>query len=219
VPRAIGGALAIVTGVYVLVAISSLGVQTHDRFLGDSGSLPSILLTATQSPASSVLLAAGAVISIFSVTFLTLFGQARVYFAMARDGLLPKRLASVDAKTHCPRAGTLLAGIAITPLAGFLPSHVLWAMVSLGTLMVFIAVAIALVLLRQRGHTSTGFKVPGYPLTPIVSIGACIYLIANLSGTVFTLFAVWLVLALLFYAAFGQRGAASLMRLQGKTAT
>lgn len=219
IPWAITAALIIVTGVYVLVAISSLGVQTHEQFLGASGALPAILLKATESQASSILLASGAVISIFSVTFLTLFGQARIYFAMARDGLLPTRLAKLDAQTKCPKAGTLLAGAAITPLAGFLPSHVLWAMVSLGTLMVFIAVAVALILLRQRGHVNAGFKVPGYPLTPLTSIAACIYLIANLSGTVFTLFAVWLVLALLFYAAFGQRAAQSLARHQGRIAT
>lgn len=219
IPRAITAALVIVTGVYVLVAVSSLGVQAHHEFIGASGALPAILLRATNSPVTSIVLAAGAVISIFSVTFLTLFGQARIYFAMARDGLLPKRLADIDAKTHCPRAGTLMAGIAIAPLAGFLPSHVLWAMVSLGTLMVFIAVAIALILLRQRCQATSGFRVPFYPLTPMISIAACIYLIANLSGTVFTLFAVWLTLAMLFYAAFGQRGAHRLARRQGRMAT
>lgn len=216
IPWAIGFALLIVTGVYLLVAVSSLGVQRHEAFAGPGGALPAILLRATQSPATSILLAAGAVISIFSVTFLTLFGQARIYFAMARDGLLPKAVAQVDDRTHCPKAGTLLAGMAITPLAGFLPSHVLWAMVSLGTLMVFIAVAIALMLLRSRCSEHQGFKVPFYPATPLISIAACLYLISNLSGTVFTLFAVWLTLALLFYAAFGQRGAHQLARRQGQ---
>jgi len=230
IPRAILGALMIVTTVYVLVAASSLGVQAYDTFTGSSGSLPAILLNATQSPGSSILLATGAVISIFSVTFLTLFGQARIYLAMARDGLLPSKLAKLDRQTQSPAAATVLSGLMITPLAGFLPSHVLWAMVSLGTLMVFIAVAVALILLRRQGGVcthipnsdssqSTGFKVPGYPFTPLVSIAACLYLIANLSATVFTLFAVWLTLALLFYAAFGQRRAQVLARHQGKMAT
>ncbi|UOD50162.1 amino acid permease [Orrella daihaiensis] len=219
IPRAICTALLIVTTVYVLVAVSGLGVQTYDQFVGVGGALPAILMRATESPATAIMLATGAVISIFSVTFLTLFGQARIYFAMARDGLLPKCLARTDPKTHCPKAGTLLAGLAITPLAGFFPSHVLWAMVSLGTLMVFIAVAISLILLRQRKHTPPEFRVPLYPATPIISIAACIYLIANLSGTVFTLFLLWLSLALLFYAAFGQRGAHKLAQHQGSMAT
>lgn len=219
IPLAIAAALLIVTGVYVLVAVSSLGVQAYDQFIGASGALPAILLKATQNHATSILLASGAVISIFSVTFLTLFGQARIYFAMARDGLLPQRLARLDTRTSCPRGGTILAGLAIAPLAGFLPSHVLWAMVSLGTLMVFIAVAISLILLRQSGHSVNGFRVPFYPATPIISIAACIYLIANLSGTVFTLFALWITLALLFYAAFGQRGAQMISRRQGRIAT
>ena len=227
IPRAILGALAVVTMVYVLVAVSSLGVQSYDSFTGVSGSLPAILLKATQSPVSSVLLATGAVISIFSVTFLTLFGQARIYLAMARDGLLPSRFARLHHRNESPMAATLLSGIMITPLAGFLPSHVLWAMVSLGTLMVFIAVAVALILLRRQrraanrnsGCTSSGFQVPGYPWTPLASIVACLYLIANLSGTVFTLFAVWLTLSLLFYAAFGQRQAQRVNRRHGSMAT
>lgn len=222
IPRAILGALAIVTAVYVLVAASSLGVQSYHAFSGAGGALPAILLKATQSPASSILLATGAVISIFSVTFLTLFGQARIYLAMARDGLLPGRLARLHPKKQTPQAATLLSGIMITPLAGFLPSHVLWAMVSLGTLVVFIAVAIALILLRQKGQATNGFQVPGYPLTPLASIIACLYLIANLSGTVFALFATWLTLALLFYATFGQRNAHRVWRRhnhQGKIAT
>jgi APA family basic amino acid/polyamine antiporter len=110
----------------------------------------------------------------------------------------------------------------ITPLAGFLPSHVLWAMVSLGTLIVFIAVAIALIVLRERSQSTAGFKVPGYPLTPLASIAACLYLIANLSGTVFALFAIWLTLALLFYAVYGQRHARRLAHRhdhQGSMAT
>lgn len=219
IPRAITAALVIVTGVYVLVAVSSLGVQTYNEFTGARGALPAILLKATEQPATSVVLAAGAVVSIFSVTFLTLFGQARIYFAMARDGLLPYRLANLDPKTHCPKAATVLAGLVITPLAGFLPSHVLWGMVSLGTLLVFIAVAISLIIMRQRRQTACGFQVPFYPLTPILSIAACIYLIAHLSSTVFMLFAVWLISALLFYAAIGQRSAHSLAKHQGKIAT
>jgi amino acid transporter len=221
IPWAIVTALLIVTSVYVLVAVSSLGVQTYDQFVGDSGALPAILLKATNNPASSMVLAAGAVVSIFSVTFLTLFGQARIYFAMARDGLLPKGLARVHPKTHCPVSSTLLSGIMITPLAGLLPSSVLWGMVSLGTLLVFIAVAIALMLLRQRQpqQGQPGFRVPGYPFTPLLSIAACLYLIANLSGTVFSLLGIWLALVMLFYAAFGQRSAMLLARRQGKIAT
>lgn len=221
IPWAISLALMVVTAIYVLVAISSLGVQAYDQFFGANGSLPMILLKATQTPMTGILLAAGAVISIFSVTLLALFGQSRIYFAMARDGLLPAKLARLDPQTQGPRASTLLAAVMITPLAGFLPSHVLWGMVSLGTLAAFMAVAITLIVLRQRqtDDNTKCFRVPGYPVTPIVSILACLYLIFNLSSTVFTIFGVWLAVVLLFYAAFGQRGARQLARRQGKIAT
>ena len=219
IPLAITSALVIVTVVYVLVALGSLGVQPHTQFVGHQGGLAAILLQATQERWSSIVLALGAVISIFSVTLMTLFGQSRIYFAMARDGLLPHHLTDIDPKTHCPRKVTLLAGIAITPLAGFMPSHVLWAAVSLGTLVVFMAVALALILLRQQqgSHAPTNhFRVPGYPFTPLASIAACLYLIANLGSTVFALFTGWMTVALLFYAFYGKRGAA---RHQGSIAT
>lgn len=219
IPLAITTALLIVTAVYVLVALGSLGVQPHTAFVGHQGGLARILLTATELQWSSIVLAVGAVISIFSVTLMTLFGQSRIYFAMARDGLLPHHLSDVDPKTHCPRKVTLMAGIAITPLAGFMPSHVLWATVSLGTLVVFMTVALALILLRQQQNNhapDNHFRVPGYPLTPLASIAACLYLIANLGGTVFALFAGWMTLALLFYAFYGHRSAAE---HQGNIAT
>lgn len=219
IPLAITAALLIVTAVYVLVALASLGVQPHTEFVGHQGGLATILLVATQQNWSSIVLALGAVISIFSVTLMTLFGQSRIYFAMARDGLLPTHLTDIDPKTHCPRKVTLLAGFAITPLAGFMPSHVLWAAVSLGTLVVFMAVALALILLRHRqgnDELTTHFRVPGYPLTPLASIVACLYLIFNLTGTVFTLFTGWMTLALMFYALYGQRRAA---HHQGSMAT
>ena len=128
---------------------------------------------------------------------------------MARDGMLPAALKRVDPHTFCPSRGTLLSAAVVSPLAAFLPSHVLWGLVSMGTLVVFLAVAIALMLLRhQQPDRAPGFRVPAYPFTPLASIAACLYLITNLSTTVYAIFALWIALALIFYAAYARHGAA-----------
>ena len=217
IPIAMMLALLIVTVVYVLVAFSSLGAQPPEAFVGNGAALTTILHQATGSRISGVLLAVGAVVSIFSVTLVSLFGQARIYFAMARDGMMPAGLKRVDPHTFCPRRGTLLSAAVVSPLAAFLPSHVLWGLVSMGTLVVFLAVAIALMLLRhQQPDRAPGFRVPAYPLTPLASMAACLYLITNLSVTVYVIFAVWIALALLFYAVYARHGAARERLIQKK---
>jgi len=224
-PIAIIGALMIVTSVYIMVAVSCLGVQPAIEFIGRKAGLAAILQEATQSTWAGVMLAAGAVVSIFSVALVSLFCQARIYFSMARDGMLPERLSRVDPQTFCPRASTLLSALLVTPLAAFLPSHVLWGMVSMGTLVAFMAVATSLILLRNQKPASQGeavplsFRVPFYPYTPLASIAACLYLIANLSTTVYWMFSSWMAVALLFYIVYGRHGTKRVRANQGKIAT
>lgn len=219
IPLAIMGALAGVTVVYVLVAVASLGVQPHHGFTEGRAGLAAILFQATGKRWSGIVLAAGAIISIFSVTLMTLFGQARIYFAMARDGLLPLSLTHIDAKRQCPRRVTILAGVAIAPVAALLPSQILWSAVSLGTLIVFVVICLVLIILRQsrlKGAPTKHFRVPGYPVTPLLSIAASLYLIAHLGATVFVLLACWLAMALVFYFLYGQQHA---RKHQGRIAT
>ena len=208
IPLAIIGALIVVTAVYVLVAISSLGVQPASDFQGHQGSLTVILQRATQAPWLAGVLAAGAVMSIFSVTLVCLYGQSRIFFAMARDKIIPEALGKIDAHSHSPRSGILLSAIIVTPLAAVVPSHMLWSMVSLGTLVTFIAVAVALIMLRSRfKRLPQGYRTPLYPMIPLLSISSCIYLLFQLSATVYQLFAVWLCLTVIFYFFYSRKRA------------
>ena len=105
-PRAIIAALLIVTGVYVLVAIAAIGAQKWELFDGQAAGLAQILDDVTGGTGWSTVLAAGAVISIFSVTLVTMYGQTRILFAMGRDGLLPAMFAKVlRFAGHAHRAG------------------------------------------------------------------------------------------------------------------
>lgn len=208
IPLAIIAALGVVTSVYVVVSVSSLGVQPASDFHGHDGSLTTILQKATHAPWLGGVLAAGAVLSIFSVTLVCLYGQSRIFFAMARDKMIPEALCQIDAKTGSPRSGILLAAMMVTPLAAIVPSHLLWSMVSMGTLVTFIAVAIALMVLRSHfKRKSEGYQTPWYPLVPLLSIGCCLYLLFYLQDSVYQLFGAWLVLVMAFYFLYSRKRA------------
>lgn len=206
IPLAVVIALFIVTSVYILVAVSSLGAQAAPDFAGQEAGLAVILERVTGGSWSAALMSVGAVISVFSVTLVAIFGQTRVCFAMSRDGLLPKLFSRIHTDSGVPRAGTLTSALLITPLAGFLPSHLLWGMVSMGTLVAFSAVAVSLMILRQKHpQPIKGFQLPFYPITPILSILACGYLIISLTQTVYITFVIWVSIATLLYLTQGIR--------------
>jgi APA family basic amino acid/polyamine antiporter len=208
-PRAILGALAIVTTIYVLVAISALGTQPWQEFgdaaQGEAG-LAKILQDVVGASWPGTILSAGAVISIFSVTLVTMYGQTRILFAIGRDGLLPKQFAKVNPRTHTPVNNTVIVAIVVGLLAAFIPLDYLWDLVSIGTLIAFIVVSIGVIILRRtRADLPRGFKVPGYPVTPILAIAACIYILSGLHWYTYAWFFLWLSVVLAFYFLWGRK--------------
>jgi amino acid transporter len=168
-----------------------------------------ILENITGSSVPATILAAGAVISIFSVTLVTLYGQTRILFAMGRDGMLPSRFASVNPVSLTPTFNTIVVSIVVALIAGFVPSDYLWDTVSIGTLMAFIVVATAVLVLRRTApDLERPFKVPGYPVTPVLTIAVCIYILSGLAPVTWAIFAVWLAVVLAFYLLWGRRNAA-----------
>lgn len=210
-PRALIGALTVVTTVYVLVAIVGVGAQrTEDFELPEqqTAGLSVILGNITGSSVPGTILAAGAVISIFSVTLVTLYGQTRIMFAMGRDRVVSERFAKVNPRTLTPTFNTWVVGFIVACIAGFVPAEYLWDTVSIGTLSAFIVVSIAVMVLRKtRPDMERPFKVPGYPVTPILAIAACLYLLYGLSLITWVIFGTWLVIVLAFYFLWGRRHA------------
>ncbi|BCI87106.1 hypothetical protein NIIDMKKI_23120 [Mycobacterium kansasii] len=144
-------ALVVVTGVYVLVAFAALGTQPWQLFeRQEEAGLATILDNVTHGTWASTILAAGAVISIFTVTLVTLYGQTRILFAMGRDGLLPARFAAVNPRTQTPVSNTVIVAIAASILAAVVPLDRLADMVSIGTLTAFIVVSVGVIILRVR---------------------------------------------------------------------
>jgi amino acid transporter len=208
-PRAIIGALIIVTAVHILVSAAAIGAQRWQDFKGEEAVLAVILDHITNNTAGSTIVAAGAVISIFSVTLVTLYGQTRILFTMGRDGLLPAAFAKVHPRTMAPVRNTLIVALVVAMLAAVVPLDRLAEIVSIGTLTAFIVVSGGVIVLRIREpDLPRGFKVPGYPVTPILSIATCAYILFSLHWYTWVAFSGWVAVALIFYLLWGRRHSA-----------
>ena len=211
VPLGILAALVIVTVFYMLVAIAAMGAQPAHMFEGQEAGLAVILQNVTGKAWPALVLSAGAVISVFSVTLVTIYGQTRILYAISRDGLIPKTFQTVNPRTQSPVANTLIVSVVVGIVAGLVDATFLWDMVSMGTLVAFIVVSIAVpVIRRKQGKDSSsgrkGFRVPFGPyLVPGLSILACLYLVFGLSHVTYTVFAVWMTVAVLTYFGYGLR--------------
>jgi amino acid transporter len=211
-PRAILAALVVVTSFYILVAFAGLGTQDAAEFGSSEQSeagLSVILEKITGGTWASTLLAAGAVISIFSVTLVVMYGQTRILFAMGRDGLLPSMFAKVNPRSMTPVGNTIIVAVVTGILAGFIPLNWLLDAVSIGTLVAFITVSIGVIILRVREpNLERPFKVPGYPVTPVLSVLACVAVLLGLRWQTWLVFGGCVGLVLLFYLLWGRRHSA-----------
>jgi APA family basic amino acid/polyamine antiporter len=202
VPIGILAALGIVTLFYMLVAFAAIGAQPARMFEGQEAGLSVILQNVTGKAWPALVLSAGAVISVFSVTLVTIYGQTRILYAISRDGLIPPTFQRVNPRTLAPVSNTVIVSVVVGLVAALVDSTFLWDMVSMGTLTAFIVVSIAVPVLRAReGEALTkGFRVPFGPyLVPGLSIAACLYIMHGLSTTTYTVFAIVMGLALATY--------------------
>ncbi|MBA5639212.1 amino acid permease [Duganella sp. LX20W] len=208
VPIGILAALAIVTVFYMLVAVAALGAQPASKFEGQEAGLAVILQNVTGKTWPALVLAAGAVISVFSVTLVTIYGQTRILFAISRDGLISKAFQTVNPRTAAPVSNTLIVCSVVGLVSGFVDATFLWDMVSMGTLTAFIVVSLAVPVMRRKenGKGADGFRVPFGPyVVPGLSILACLYIMRDLSRTTFTIFTIWMTAAVLTYFLYGMR--------------
>ncbi|WP_354642017.1 APC family permease [Kitasatospora camelliae] len=199
-PLAIVISLVVVTLLYVAVAVTAVGAQPWQKFEGQEAGLSQILQDVTGQGWPGMVFALGAIVSIFSITLVVIYGQTRILYAMGRDGMLPKKFAEVSPRTGTPVWNTWVVGIAVAALAAFFPLSLLADMTSLGTLVAFAVVSVGVIILRRtQPDLPRGFRVPLYPVVPLLSIGFCAYLITGLHTDTFVAFGVTLVLATAVY--------------------
>ena len=209
-PLAIIGSLIVVTIMYLLVTIAAIGAnggQPSD-FEGESGEavLARIANDVTGGTWAGAIIALGAVISIFSVVLVTMYGQTRILFAMGRDGLLPKVFTRVNPSTQTPVNNTIIVAVVISILAALVPLGQLAEATSIGTLFAFMIVNAGVISLRRsRPEMDRSFKTPLFPVTPILGVIGCLYLIASLASITWLVFAIWLAIGLIIYFTYGFR--------------
>lgn len=148
----------------------------------------------------------GAIMGMISSLLVFQIGQARVWFAMSRDGLLPKAFSAVHPRFRTPHVATWIAGFAVGIPAGLLDIGTLANLSNIGTLFAFSLVALGVLILRNReAGRSRGFRAPGGPLAPVATVVMCALLMGGLTIMNWIGFAVWLVIGLAIYFAYSRK--------------
>lgn len=207
-PIGILGSLAVCTLIYLLVAAAATGAigAQPDGALANSKEPLALVLRTLDYPwvGNAVALAAG--LALPSVVLMMLYGQTRIFFVMARDGLLPEKLAKVHPKYHTPHIITMITGTAVALFAGMFPVRMLADISNSGTLFAFAMVAAAVLILRRtEPNRARGYRVPAAWLICPLAILGCLFLFLNLSGHTELLFLGWTALGLVVYFLYGFR--------------
>src|SRR5690606_15024817 len=152
------------------------------------------------------LISVGILVGLTTVIMVLLMGLSRVLLAMSRDGLLPGWLSVTSETRKTPVRLQLIGGAAVALLAGFTQVEILEEMINIGTLSAFVLVSIGVVVLRRtRPDLKRGYRVPFSLVLPVVSALLCFYLMLNLTTLTWVRFAVWLVVGVAVYFAYGRR--------------
>ena len=203
-PFGIIGSLVVCTVIYMLVAaIMTLLVPYNTLNVPD----PVAVVVDAFGPQwgwLAKIIKVGAIIGLTSVVLVLMYGQTRIFYTMARDGLLPHIFARVHPKYQTPWINTLLVGLITACAAGFLDINLLGDATSVGTLAAFAIVCLSVIYLRRAApELPRGFKVPFYPVLPILGILSCGYLITTVPLHVLGLFCIYLAVGMVIYFFYG----------------
>jgi APA family basic amino acid/polyamine antiporter len=156
--------------------------------------------------ASRLIVSLGAVIAMGSVLLVFQLGQPRIFFSMARDGLLPPFIAKVHPRYKTPWVGTIITGCFVGTFAAFANIAEVVDLTNIGTLFAFVLVSLGVIALRYSDpDRDRPFRAPWVPLTPLISVAACLYLMLQLPTITWKRFGIWLVLGLVLYFLYGVR--------------
>jgi APA family basic amino acid/polyamine antiporter len=199
------GSMVVCVLIYMGVAAAAVGALPVMDFAKSSEPLAHVLRT-LDHPSAAALIAMAAVVALPTVILAFMYGQSRIFFAMARDGLLPKRLASVSERTGSPSAMTTVTAIVVSLVGGVFPLGEIAELANAGTLTAFAAIAVCMLILRVREPNRLRvFRTPlPWIVGPLAIIG-CIYLFVSLPGRTQLRFAIWSVIGTLVYLAYGVR--------------
>jgi APA family basic amino acid/polyamine antiporter len=213
-PIGIIGSLIICTLVYIIVAAVFTGIIPYHA-------LVQVLATQQAEPLTLALqyahiekwgnlfvgiVAFGSVVAHTAVLLVFQLGQPRIFFSMARDGLLPKSFARVHPRFRTPHVTTILTGVAVGVTSMFTSIDEMVDLTNIGTLFAFILVCLGVMILRRREpDRPRGFRTPLVPLIPLLGIFSCLYLALGLPWVTWFRFGVWLLVGMTIYILYGFR--------------
>ena len=207
IPIGLIGSLLVCTVFYLLVAYAAIG---------STGAQPGGELSQSKEPLAFILrnlgypqignwVAAAAIIALPSVILMMIFGQTRILFTMARDGLMPRMFASVHPKFHTPHVVTVVTGVAVALFAAMFPVDMLADISNSGTLFAFFVVAIGVMILRvQQPNRARPFRTPLVWIVGPAAVAGCALLFVSLGWYTIKLFLIWAVVGLVVYFAYAR---------------
>ncbi|OWK29512.1 amino acid permease [Sphingomonas dokdonensis] len=198
------GSMVLCVLIYMAVAACAIGALTYTSFANSPEPL-ALILRELQHPWAARYLAISAVIALPTVILAFFYGQSRIFFVMARDGLLPRSLAQVSQRGS-PTRVTLFTAAIVAVLAGLIPLNELAALANAGTLVAFGSVAGCMLIMRRRApEAERKFRVPAAALVGAIAILGCAYLFYSLPSTTQTYFVIAQIVGLAIYFGFGRR--------------
>jgi APA family basic amino acid/polyamine antiporter len=210
-PIGILGSLGICTVLYIFMTIALLGVSDW-RTLDVENPVSFAVSKIAPLHWLVVWIDIGAVVGLASVTFVSLYGQSRVFYSMARDGFLPSTFSAVHKRFRTPHRGTIITGVLAAVLAAAFPFDTLVELVSVGTLLAFIAVCIGIMILRVTTPLAKRrFRIPYvWFVAPAGAVICLVMMVSKFVSSPDTMgrLIVWTVIGLLIYLAYGMRHAA-----------
>ena len=208
-PIGIIGSLIVCTLLYVGVSVVLLGMMKYTTFVsGEAAQAPVAyaLKYLGASPLARSVIVIGALMGMISSLLVFQYGQARIWYAMSRDGLFPRLFSRVHKKFKTPHISTWIAGFAVGLPAGIFAISDAADLSNIGTLFAFVLVSLGVILLRRKQpDRKRAFRVPFVPWFPLISILLCGGLMTGLTVITWIRFVVWLVLGLIIYMLYSRR--------------
>jgi basic amino acid/polyamine antiporter, APA family len=204
VPRGILGSLLVVTVLYMAVCLVVTGMRKYTEL--NSAAPLADAFRGVGATWAARLISFGGICGITTVILVLMLGQARVFFAMSRGGLLPPVFSRVHPRYGTPYVMVVITTVIVAALTGFIPLSTLSELVSIGTLFAFVVVSAGVIVLRRaRPDLHRPFRVPAVPVVPILSVLACLYLMLNLPIDTWIRFVVWMAVGFVIYFGYSRQ--------------
>jgi len=201
-PIALLAALGICAVLYISMSLVLTGLTPYSRLDVASPVSAAIEGSGANLQWLETVVNVGTVLGLGSAVLISLYGQSRIFLAMAQDGLMPRAFGVVHPTTRTPAVGTLIIGLAAALIAGLFPISLLGELVSMGCLIAFASVCVAVVALRRRApDAARTFRVPLYPWIPIMGALSCFGLMFSLPPITWRYISIWLAIGCLVFVA------------------